>query len=81
MAQAAASQYLYGGYGGYGNPRYYGGYTTAYGSGLGGYSSFYPAYGYNNGGYGYGGGYPAYGYGVRRSEFGRAMAYGHQPRY
>jgi hypothetical protein len=93
IAYAASGSYLGGGYGygGYGYPgnyaypRFYGGYTTVYGDGLGyggsymnGYGAAYPVYGYNNGGYGYGygGGYPAFGYGVRRSAFGRAMAYG-----
>jgi hypothetical protein len=89
IAQAAVNQYLNGGYGGYpgafGYPRYYGGYTTAYGSGysnLGhsvyGYGGSYPLYGYNNGGYGYGygGGYPAYSYGLRRSAFGDSTLYG-----
>jgi hypothetical protein len=85
IAQAAGNYYLSGGYrGGYGYPRYFGGYTTAYGNGYygglnawNGYGGGYPVYGYNNGGYGYGygGGYPAYGYGVRRSAFDNAMAY------
>ena len=86
IAQAAANRYLNGGYRGvYGYPRYYGGYTTAYGNGYYGggyyggsyYGGGYPVYGYNNNGYGfrYGGGYPAYGYGLRRSAFGDAMLY------